>query len=196
MAGSADSGVELLSADESLHYFACGLRHVVSLEPLGSAPDRHAADLPRRHVDLAGCLANGEIGRATYDLRIISRPDRGAPSRGQIAVALIGRIEGLTAEDAGHRADEVLRLMEALVEEYDFELAPADGVEALLRPFVVNNVVGIQRRASMDRLDTLQDEHHRRLSFLQTSGHRHEPDSHAAVLHVAPYLPNGVQAWN
>src|SRR5438094_960506 len=114
--------MQLLSSGESLHYFACMLRHVISLETLGTVPDRHAADLHRRHIDLVRCLAGGETERTTFDLRMISRPDHRVHSRGQIVVALIGRIEGLTGEHARDRANEVQRLVEALFEEYGFEL--------------------------------------------------------------------------
>lgn len=183
--------MHVLSAGESLHYFACVLRHIVSLGTLGATPDRHAADLHRRHMDLVRCLASGEGERATYELRLISRPDAGAPSQGQIVVALIGRLEGVTAEDAQRRAQEVLRLMAALFDDYGFDLGTPEDVEALLRPFPVNHLVGIRRRSWVDRLDTLQDQHRRSLGFLRTDGHPDDPGGRAAVLHIAPYRPSG-----
>src|SRR5206468_3167267 len=99
-AGSAQNRMQLLSAGESLHYFGCVLRHIISLGTLGTTPDQHAADLHCRHVDLVRCLATGQSERATYDLRLLSRPNASAPAQGQIVVTLVGRLEGVTLEDA------------------------------------------------------------------------------------------------
>ena len=182
------------SASKTRHYFACRLRHLLSLTALGMRDERfaerYATDLQRRQVEFLGCLTNPQDERFTYDLRIISQPDPHLYTRGRITLAILCRADDVSVEDARGCADELLRLLRATFEEYEFALAPPEEVRFLLAPLPMNHLATVTRRCSREALDTLKSGERRpkRIGF-STDGQLDAPrPAEDTILHVSPYL--------
>jgi hypothetical protein len=187
----------LYSVGETRHYFACRLRHLLSLTALGGQDqgfvDRYPVDLRRRQVELLNCLINPGDERFTYEIRILSSPDVSLYTRGRITVAILCRVDGLGPEEAGGCAGEFLRLLEASFDEYEFEAATAEEIMLLLSPFPIGHLAYITRRCAREALDTLRggDRRQRRIGF-PADAEPHSgagPRSDGRVLHIFPYLP-------
>ncbi|MGH7964908.1 MAG: hypothetical protein ACRERD_24355, partial [Candidatus Binatia bacterium] len=189
-AGSRGTSSILYSQGVGQHYFACRLRHISTLAALGVSPEHYAAERPRRQTEFLTCLLNPGNDRLTYDLRLISQPDPSAPARGRLTIALLCRMDGVAAEEAHRYASHLLHLLEACFDEYAFELAGAEEVQALLRPFALRYLVAITRRAGLERLDTLKGEQRlKRLGFTRVASPPESGLSPSTLFHLFPYLP-------
>jgi len=177
------------------HYFSCRLRHLLSLTALGThdekLAERYATNLQQRQVEFLGCLTNPQDERFTYDLRIISQPDPSLYTRGCITVAIICRMDEATSDEAQRYADEVLRLLEASFDEYEFELVPPEEIRFVLAPFPLNYLAAVTRRCAREALDTLRGGERRpkRIGFTTDVKLKASPRIDETILHVCPYLP-------
>src|SRR3989454_104170 len=186
-------------ADAGRYYFACRVRHVLSIDALGLQAEHYARDYPRRQVEFLNCLINPQDDRLTFDLRFVSQPDPVLYIRGRIGVALIVRMDGGTPEAAERYSAQFLHVLQAIFEEYTFELAPTADLAGFLAPFPVRQVATITRRAGWELLDTVRpgSRRRKRLGFTaepatplaaNPSGSAARSPSNA-VFHVFPFIP-------
>ncbi len=185
----APSPAVLYSPSQDVHFFACKLQHIVSIDALGVRADLYLEDLAHRSVDLVTCLAGGQDARVTYDLRTIAMPDADG-GRGKVTVALLCRAEMEKKEAAG-LAINCLHLFKATFEEYDFELVEPSEIRQLLRPFNVRSIVSVGRRCSLEALDTLRGgtrvDHMTGLTQAEPAAP--VDDGAEKIFHVSPFLP-------
>lgn len=173
------------------HYFACRLRHILSLTALGKPAEQYFPDLNRRQAEFVNCLVNPRDERFTYDLRILSDPDPTLYTRGRITVALLCRLED-TVDEAENYARHLLNLLHSFFEEYEFELAGAEDIRRVLQPFTVRHLLAVTRRAGIERLDTLRSGPRRPRTLGFAGGEASVPESGGhpdAIFHIYPYLP-------
>lgn len=173
------------------HYLAFRLRYIRTLTALGVQMDQYSSDYYRRQVEFLSSLVNPRDERLTYDLRFLSQPDPIVSTRGRITVVLLCRMDGFGARDAHGHARDLLHLLEALFDEYGFELAGAREVRRHLKPFPLRHLVTITRRAELQRLDTLRSSRPRaRPGFTAAEAANPEPAFPPdAVFHLFPHLP-------
>lgn len=170
-------------------YCAFRLDYVTSLAALGVKSDSYLPDLARRHADFLTCLANGNDGRLTYDLRILRNTPTG--NSGRLDICLIARAEAVVPVEFEQRAADLQALLRAQFSEFSFSIVPPSDIASLLKPFEVGSLVRVQRRASFEGLDTLAAGPKLASPGFQTS--RTAPRTEAAaageVLHLYPLLP-------
>jgi len=185
------------------HYFACHLKHLLSLTALGVKEERfvdgYPADLRKRQMEFLSCLISLRDERFTYEIRIISSPDVSLYTRGRITVAILCRMDDLNPQEAVRCANEFFRLLEALLNEYEFEISTKEQIKALLSPFAVGYSASITRRCASEDLDTIQsgERRQRQIGFPTGSKLHSGADSSTdrAIFHVYPYLPS-IGAFN
>jgi len=186
----------LYSTGATRHYFACRLKHLLSLTALGGQEkrfvDHYPADLRKRQVEFINCLVNRGDERFTYDIRIISSPDVSLYTRGSITIAIICRVDGFSLQDAAKCAGGFIRLLEALFDEYEFEFADAEQIKILLSPFAMDHLTLITRRCECMVLDTFRsDERRQRLIGFPTGAEFQSGVSSSleqTIFHVFRYL--------
>lgn len=158
----------------------------------GRAPHTYTDKLGGRNADFITCLTSGRETRATYDLRILSRPYLTNPSRGQISVDILCRLDDGRADEPFELAVSTAALLQAQFPECAFRPLSTDEVASTLRPFKVNQVVSLHRRTSLERLDTLRSGRSQLAAgFIERAS---ESDTSSpvddSIFHVFPFLPN------
>jgi hypothetical protein len=99
------------------HILALRVARLATLTALGFQGEQYASQFLARQMDWLTCLINARDERLTYDLRIISLPRPELYVRGQLTVALLCRMDGVTALQAKEYALELLHLCEAFFED-------------------------------------------------------------------------------
>jgi hypothetical protein len=175
------------------HYYGFRLVEFISMAALSVKDEReYRADFRRRQIEFVTSLTNLGDERCTYEIRLISQPDPGAPARGSVELFLLGRLVEATDEQHRAHASQLLRLITSQFPEYSF--APLDEVELgrTLAPFPVVTATRIMRRVGIERLDTLGTSPRRpemgfhasrRSQNLQDAG-----SSAGTVTHIYPFL--------
>ncbi|ODT03819.1 MAG: hypothetical protein ABS52_07785 [Gemmatimonadetes bacterium SCN 70-22] len=118
--------------------------------------DRYAVDLQQRKRDFLSALLAAGGDTATYDVRVIGAPDPANPSAGEVALALLIRLDGTSAAQSEGHARECLRLLQATFPEGEWELVGATEALAIARPFEPNDIVRIGRRVELVSPDSLR----------------------------------------
>jgi hypothetical protein len=147
----------------------------------------------RRRVDLITALTNRGYDGKTFELRIISHPDRDVPARGAIDVFLLARLNESNDADAAGFANELIEMLSANFAEFEFDLASAEEVESALKPFPVRKAYSIRRRVAMERLDTLRSsvsQEVRSVGFGKPTSKQARESSvpDGSVLHLFPFV--------
>jgi hypothetical protein len=172
------------------HYFACKLVEFVSPLALGTELSAYLASNRKRQLDLLNCLMNPRDDRITYDLRIISQPNRSEHPSSLINVVLLCRMVGFSLNEAESQAQQIIRFLQASFEDYHFDLVPETEIRDLLLPFDYSCVAEITRRCERSRLDTLQAKRRReRVGFSsteETPAVSESPEN--AIVHLYPFL--------
>lgn len=176
------------------HFFAYELESLATLSALGRGPRGYqAAFLRRKREFLAAVLGAG----ASLELRLSSRPEAEAFTRGRVHVTLIGRVAGEPADRVVELVPEVLRLQRACLPEYAWRAVPADGVAALLAHPESGETLELRRRVEWLDVDTQRPFRpgRTRLGFgpAPPSGgavaQGGQATLDARVLHVFPFVP-------
>jgi hypothetical protein len=181
---------------ERYHYVAwsvCRLRNSRALAPETA---KYLEDFHQRTVNFITCLVNPKDERFTYDLRIVSRPDAEAYTRGKVTLALLCRMEGLPLSQSRRYGKELVTFAESCFSEYEFELENVETIPWLLCPFEIGHIVAAGRRCSKEALDTLTagDRLRKRLGFGEASDSSNERSSGGeTILHIFPYIPRPVR---
>jgi hypothetical protein len=179
----------VLSPTPATHFFAFELETLATLSALGRRRRSYPRDFWKRKGEfLAAVLGAG----ASLELRLLSRPDAAAFTRGRVTVALIGRVEGGDPARAAELAREVHRLQRTTLPEYRLRALTADAVATLLQPLRVEDAAELRRRVLRVPLDTRRagEDAPTRVGF-STLPETAEPAEAGgtAIPHVFPFNP-------
>ncbi len=150
--GAREVGDHVLTTATGDRYFACRIERILTLGVHTREGDRYVSDFEQRHKEFIFCLVGTGEEKFTYDLRIVSRPNRELISRGTVDITLLCRAVNSTLEDAARHALELKRLVQVYFEEYDVALVAASDLESLLSPFDPQYITAVFRRCEVQSL--------------------------------------------
>jgi hypothetical protein len=177
--------------NRSALFIGCRIRSFVTLEALGKLEADYPARFLRRQQDMLGCLIGPGDNRHTYDLRIISRPDREIYTKGRIEVVLLCRMDGFSVEQAEIHGGQLFDLLRSSFPEYDFGLVPAGDIPDLLEPFKIRHFARIFRRFGWNSLESVggTDIRPHALGFIGARASATAEEEPSSVFHIYPYIP-------
>jgi hypothetical protein len=181
------------SGDGRGYLFACEVLRVHAPEILEHQGEEYRGDFTQRTRRLVCALLEGGDERRTYDLRFVA--SSGESDGDRLRVAVVGRVDGGTPENAARDARELLVHAEACFPEFQLALVPAASLAALLMPGPWVSSIEITRRLMEVRLDGVGETHIRsRAGFTPVI---EMPASRVkgvdAVVYTAPFLPGPLQ---
>ena len=184
-----------VGAGANIQWFGIRLRSVLALSSFQDSRGNYRDEHAQKHARFLACLLNPGDERATYELRFIARQQEDG-HRDVIEVALLVGVGGLDPAASRAFAQDRLRLMQAIFDEYKFDLVEGEHVEHLLQPFRPHARALVGRRSGLEDLETLRAAPlpGRPIGF---TGEAQEPAAakppeRASVFHVFPF----VQRWN
>ncbi len=145
---------DILSLSGGAHYFAFGMKNILSRSALGPAAEEYEAGFLFRHAQFLSALLKPHDDHFTYDLRIISHPDVTLYTRGRISISLICRLDHADAEEAGRQRGHLFNLLCATFGEYEFEPLSEKQIRERLTPFDPGAIIEIRRRNGYASLET------------------------------------------
>ena len=189
--GSSGSATPFVLELDASVFCAFRLEYVVGMSVLGLKHDEMLPSLARRHAEFVTCLINGRDSRFVYDLRYIAQPSPEPTSFGTIQLCLLVRGDGVSIDDLDRHAVGLSNLLDAQFGEYRFERVSAAEIRALLEPFPILFLASIERRWSLERLDTLvSGEPLSAFGFVGEKGvTRNGSNAAGEVVHIYPFLP-------
>ncbi|MEO0227629.1 MAG: type IV secretion system DNA-binding domain-containing protein, partial [candidate division WOR-3 bacterium] len=112
---------------------------------------------------------------------------------GYIGIFLICRIDDITKQDAQQYACHLQNLLDAIFDEYTFDLISSEEIEKILNPFSINQLFTITRRVGRERLDMLGGGRHKpQLGFIKGIELKQTDINFPTneILHIYPFTPN------
>ncbi|MFA6242139.1 MAG: hypothetical protein WC655_14485, partial [Candidatus Hydrogenedentales bacterium] len=171
------------------------MQYILALPALGLseyAAGNYIRDAQNRHAGLLTALLNSRDSRTTFDLRLISMPS-GSAKMPRIECVMLCSTSDSTGASSGETSNGVLNLLNATFPEYWFEELPSLETARYCRPFDINYVATISRRASIEPLDSLKKcPGPFRAGFVPLPPEveaSNAPDHE--VLHIFPFVPTG-----
>ena len=165
---------------------------MLALSSLQDSRGNYREEHVQKHARFLACLLNPGDERATYELRFVASQQEDG-RRDLIEVALLVGAEGLDAAASRAFAQDRLRLLQAIFDEYRFDLVEGDDLEHLLRPFRPQACAAVGRRSGFEDLETLRAAP-RPAGPIGFTAKAHEPVAtkpreRASVFHIFPFVP-------
>ena len=180
---AADSG--------AARYTGVRLNSLLTLPSLGDAAREHRALFAARCARFVTCQVSSRNDHVTYDLRLLSLPVPSNPSRSDIRLYLLARLDGADESAIAALGQDTLSLLHAAFPEHGFAPIAGDELQQALDPFAPASLVAITRRTSIEELTTLRSPRRRYSIGFQSDLSEPvatEPPTDA-LFHVFPFLP-------
>lgn len=184
----------LFSTSIERHYFACGIKAIFSLSALGSTQEVYSARFLEKNASFLSALLKPHDERFTYDLRLISIPDKKLFTRGKISVSLITRLDRGSAAEASACRVHLLNLLRATFDEYEFAALTKKQIQYCLEPFSGASIIELRRRCdhiildSMSGYTPLQEVELEKRPASSTSIKFDKPATLNSAIHISPFV--------
>lgn len=173
------------------NYFAITLDKITVARFLEGNEETYLRDFFLNQAEWLNCLVHNP--KVNFDLRYICQPSVEHYKKGKIRVVLIGKIEGYSQPEAKHIAVNLYNLCRTFFEnsyEFSLILSPEE-IEKFRKPFEINSVGEVFRRAEKIRLDTFQAEDRRNpFGFVSQSDSLLSRTPITNLPHVYPFILN------